>query len=171
MSVWILKLVHIATISIWIGGLLAIPFLLAQRQGLEDLALDRLHRLTRFLHVAVASPAAVVAVASGIALVFLRETWVGWFSVKLLLVGLLAGMHRFIGSRVRSTFEPDARRRRMLGAELTIGTVALSGSILWIVLSKPDLQSLLGAGGFFAPGALGTLLTPVAEPVTDAVTQ
>ena len=170
MSVWFAKIVHMAAISVWVGGLIAIPSLLVQRKGLEDQALHRLHRLTRFLHVSVVSPAALVAVVSGIALVFLRETWVEWFSVKLLLVGLLAGMHRFVGSGVRKTFEPDARGGWLGSAALSIGTIALAAGILWLVLAKPDFGMQPLAGGFFAPGALGALLGPFADPVIDAAT-
>jgi len=42
-----LKFVHLATIAIWSGGLIVLPFLFWQRRGLAGPDLERLHRMTR----------------------------------------------------------------------------------------------------------------------------
>jgi protoporphyrinogen IX oxidase len=47
-----LKFVHLATIALWSGGLLVLPFLFWQRQPLAaGPELERLHRVTRFVYV------------------------------------------------------------------------------------------------------------------------
>ena len=81
--IWMMKLLHLTMIAIWSGGLVALPFLLFQRRSLTGEDLHRLHRLVRALYVSILSPAAFVAIASGTALVFLRGTFVEWFSIKL----------------------------------------------------------------------------------------
>jgi uncharacterized membrane protein len=69
----LLKFVHLAAIAVWSGGLLVLPFLFWQRATVAaGPDLDRLHRLTRFVYVGMTSPAAVVAIGSGTALIFLK---------------------------------------------------------------------------------------------------
>jgi protoporphyrinogen IX oxidase len=47
-----LKFIHLATIAVWSGGLIILPFLFWQRRGIETgPGLERLHRLTRFVYV------------------------------------------------------------------------------------------------------------------------
>ena len=43
------------------------------------------------------SPAAFVAIASGTALIFLQATFVEWFSLKMVLVGIMAMLHVVAG--------------------------------------------------------------------------
>jgi len=70
-----LKFAHLAAIAIWSGGLLVLPFLFWQRGTVADGPdLDRLHRITRFVYVGMTSPAAVIAIGSGTALIFLRSS-------------------------------------------------------------------------------------------------
>src|SRR5690606_14913406 len=97
MTVVILKFLHAATISLWSAGLLALPFIYRQRRGLEGDHLYRLHIFTRYFYVGFVSPSAFVAIGTGTALIFLRETYVAWFSWKLLLVTVMTGIHLFSG--------------------------------------------------------------------------
>ena len=61
----ILKFIHLAAIAVWSGGLIVLPFLFWQRRGIETgPELDQLHRLTRFVYVGMASPAAFIAIGS-----------------------------------------------------------------------------------------------------------
>ena len=107
----LLKFVHIGAIGIWSAGLIVLPYLFWQRGHLPGggFELDRLQRLTRFIYVALTSPAAFLAIASGTALIFLQATFAEWFSLKLLLVGAMAMLHvvaGLIGTRLILT---DAR--------------------------------------------------------------
>jgi protoporphyrinogen IX oxidase len=92
-----LKFVHLATIAIWSGGLIVLPFLFWQRRGLAGPDLDRLHRMTRFVYVALTSPAAFIAIGSGTALIFLQATFREWFTLKMLLVGVMVMLHVLAG--------------------------------------------------------------------------
>src|SRR5690606_25139269 len=105
MEAW-LKLLHVATIALWSAGLIALPFLYWQRRGLEQQRLHRLHAFTRFFYVALLSPAAFVAVASGTALILLMGTYENWFSAKLVGVSALTGIHIFSGMVILRLFEP-----------------------------------------------------------------
>ncbi len=160
-ALWLVKAVHVATISLWAAGLLTLPFLLAQRSAVGGAALHRLHALTRFLYVALVSPAAFVAILSGTTLIFLQATYVEWFSAKLAFVGLMVVLHIVTGLAVVRVFARD----RGLGAfgttGLTLGQLAAIGPILWLVLDKPALDSAAIGPELFAPGSLARLLGPL----------
>jgi protoporphyrinogen IX oxidase len=170
MTIWLVKLVHVAAIAVWVGGLVALPSLLAGRTGLQDAPLERLHRAARFLHIALVSPAAYVAIASGTVLVFLRETWTVWFAVKLVLVGLLVVLHVGMGLALLSTFQPEGRHRRLIGAGLRAAAVAAGVGILWAVLAKPEIDVAAVAGEAFEPGALGRWFDATVAPLIDGAT-
>ncbi|HLS58659.1 MAG TPA: hypothetical protein VK022_03435, partial [Paracoccaceae bacterium] len=71
-AIWLVKAVHIAAIAIWSGGLVSLPVLMLRRRGLTGEAVHDLHRIVRYLHVEIVSPAAFVAVIAGMALIFMR---------------------------------------------------------------------------------------------------
>ena len=118
--VW-LKFIHMAAISIWCGGLICLPGLYAQRHNVEtDDALYRLQGLVRFAYVSLISPAAFVAVGSGIVLFFLQGTFVEWFSLKMAFVGVLVSLVALVyGAR-------SVRRPFVLGAASALAGVALA---------------------------------------------
>lgn len=148
------KFVHVATIALWAGGLVALPLLYVQRRGLEGEALYGLHAFTRFFYVGIVSPAAFVAIGSGTVLVFLRETFVVWFSIKLALVAAMTGIHIFAGLAILRLFERGHFYpvwRAVAGVVLTVLVVT---GILAVVLGKPQFGPLEDLEPFFAPGAL-----------------
>jgi len=159
--IWMTKLLHLGAISVWAGGLLVMPFLFRQRSGLSDEPLHRLHRLVRTLYVSLLSPAAFVAIASGTALIFLQSTFIEWFSVKLLVVGILSALHVRAGLLVLAVFDPDGSISRGGALSMTAATVAAVTAILVVVLWKPliDVDDL--APGLFQPGRLAEILAPV----------
>jgi putative membrane protein len=167
---WLTKFLHLSAVALWLGGLLALPFLMVQRSGLEGESLERLQRMVRFLYVALTSPAAFVAIAAGTALIFLRWTFVEWFTLKIACVGALAALHALIGLRVLSVFEHEGQIGKLAAVALTGVASAASLAILWLVLAKPDLDARAFAGGLMAPGALGEALAPIVDPVTSAMT-
>lgn len=154
MVILITKLIHIAAVALWVGGLVSLPYLLVQTRYVNVAAPERLHRFVRFLHITIVSPAAFVAVAAGIALIFLREIYFVWFSAKLYLVAVLVICHVRIGQLIISSFESE----RQLGrrpATLLSGTVALSAlGILYFVLSKRNISLDAIAGESAEPGWL-----------------
>jgi uncharacterized membrane protein len=158
--IWMVKLLHLTTISIWAGGLLALPYLLFQRRALSGEPLHRLHRLARALYVSILSPAAFVAIASGTALVFLRDTFVEWFSIKLVIVGVLAALHVRAGLLILRVFDADGRLGRGGATSLTVATLAAVSGVLVIVLWKPQIDALALAPDLFRPGGLSDFLVP-----------
>ena len=157
-----LKFVHIATIAVWAGGLIVLPYLFWQRRlfaaGPE---LDRLHRVTRFVYVAMTSPAAFVAIGSGTALIFLQSTFREWFTLKMLLVGAMVMLHVVAGLVAVRVFAPDGRFGSRACVALTTLYLVLIVAILWVVLAKPAIDSAQFAPGLFEPGALAPWLRQI----------
>jgi protoporphyrinogen IX oxidase len=152
----LLKFVHLAAIAIWSAGLIILPFLFRQRRALDvGWELDRLHRMTRFVYVEMASPAAVIAIGSGTALIFLQATFQEWFSTKMVLVGAMVMLHVVAGLVLGHLFLPGGRFSRVSCVALSSAYIVLITAIIWIVLAKPHIDSNQFATGLFRPGALG----------------
>jgi len=150
-----LKFVHLAAIAVWSGGLIALPFLFWQRRTLEaGLDLDRLHRVARLVYVELTSPAAFIAIASGTALIFLRATFAEWFSLKMVLVGIMAMLHVVAGLVLVQLFLPEGRFSRLSYLALTSAYIVLITAIIWIVLAKPHIDANQIAAHLFEPGGL-----------------
>jgi protoporphyrinogen IX oxidase len=157
-----LKFVHLAAIALWSGGLLALPFLFRQRDQVASAAeLDQLHRLARFVYVDAASPAALIAIASGTALIFAQATFEEWFSLKMLLVTAMVMLHVAAGLVLLHLFSPQARFSRSASAALTSTYLVVITAILWIVLAKPHIDSTGFAAKMFTPGGLARITASV----------
>ncbi|WP_439815139.1 CopD family protein [Zavarzinia sp. CC-PAN008] len=156
-----LKLVHMAAIAIWSAGLLCLPALYVRRgRTVAGPSFHRLHGMVRYLYVTVLSPAAFVAIASGTALIFARETFEPWFSLKLLLVGAMVSLHVLTGLLVIRLFAADAFYPVWRSAGATLASLSVISAILAVVLAKPDLPHLLPAE-LGEPGALRRLAEPI----------
>jgi protoporphyrinogen IX oxidase len=161
----LLKFVHLAAIAIWSAGLIVLPFMFRQRRALElGWELDRLHRMTRFVYVEIASPAAFVAIASGTALIFLQATFQEWFSTKMVLVAAMAMLHVVAGLVLGRLFLADGRFGRVSCVALSSGYIVLITAIIWIVLAKPHIDSNQFATDLFTPGALGQFFGDTRTP-------
>ncbi len=157
----LLKFVHIAAIAIWTAGLISLPSLYVQRAFVQsDDALYRMQRMTRFAFVVLISPAAFIAVASGIALSFAREVFAPWFSWKLAFVGLLAIFHVFSGLVVIRLFKDGEVYPAWRFVVATASCCAVVLAILVLVLAKEAPQISLPAV-MSEPGGLGRLLEPL----------
>ena len=155
----LLKFVHLAAIALWSGGLLALPFLFWQRRALElGPDLDRLHRIVRLVYVELTSPAAFIAIASGTALIFLQATFAEWFSVKMVLVGLMAMLHVVAGLVIHQLFSPKGRFGRLSLVTLASSYAVLITAIVWVVLAKPHIDSNQFMVHLFEPGGLSKVL-------------
>lgn len=165
----LMKFIHIAAIAIWAGGLLALPLLYGRRQAVP--AGDerfRLQGVIRFTYVILLSPAAFVAIGSGTVLIFLRETFTPWFSLKLGFVALLTATHILSGLVIIRLFAEDRPVRRLYFPLLWGISLVAVLAILTLVLGKPALDpgGLLPAA-LSEPGALRRLildLTPWTTP-------
>jgi uncharacterized membrane protein len=151
-----LKFIHLATIAVWSGGLIVLPLLLWQRRYAVDMAdLERLHRITRFVYVAMTSPAAFIAIGTGTALIFLQTTFKEWFSLKMVLVGAMAMLHVLAGLTAVKVFGPNGRFSTLACVALTSVYLLVIVAILWVVLAKPGIDANAIAPHLFDPGALG----------------
>jgi len=141
--IWI-KALHIAAISFWSAVLLCLPALYVQRAEESGKAsLHRLQEMVRFIYVGVLSPAAFIAIASGTWLIFLRETFEPWFSVKLVLVGILSTIHALTGLVIIRLFEKDNVYPAWRFVVVTIFTILVIVLILTVVLLKPEFPDIL----------------------------
>lgn len=164
--VW-LKLLHVASLAVWAGGILLMPILLGQRQAAgEGSRLHRLHAFTRFAYITVISPSAFVAIGSGTALILVREPFVPWFALKLVLVGILVALHVWIGLLVLSIFDEGGRfaRWRVYAGVGTLSCVVTA--IFWVVLAKPDIALDVLPAFLFEPGGLRRVAADVIPGLT-----
>jgi protoporphyrinogen IX oxidase len=162
----ILKFIHLATIAVWSGGLIVLPFLFWQRRGIQTgPELDQLHRLTRFVYVGMGSPAAFLAIGSGTILIFLQTTFLEWFSLKMLLVAIMVMLHVIAGLILAHLFEPSGHFGRLSFIALTSAYLVLITAIILVVLAKPHIDSNQIATSLFAPGGLRQTLGEIRIPM------
>jgi len=160
----LLKFIHLGTIAVWSAGLIVLPFLFWQRRSLEGMELYRLHRLTRFVYVGMTSPAAFLAIGSGTALIFLQSTFLEWFSLKMVLVGILVMLHVVAGSILMHLFEPGGTFSRYSCIVLTASFLVLTTAIIGVVLVKPHIEANQFATSLFVPGGLRQVLGETRMP-------
>lgn len=155
----IAKLLHIAALLIWCAGLVLLPLTLSFHPGGPDQhRFNRVRLLTHVAYTQIVTPAAVIAVGTGILLIFLREVFDHWFAAKLLMVSMLAACHAWIGHQVAKIAEHREAYDAPYGTPLAIGNLAVMVAILATVLLKPAipesvmpdwLTSPYGAGLWF----------------------
>lgn len=147
-----MKALHIASLALWVGALIGQPLLLARhRRAEEQEEFARVRRFAHFSYIGVTTPAAVIAVGSGTALIFLREVFEPWLYLKLLVVGLLVMFHALVGHLNVKVGEESGRFRPPRGLPLTMLVVATSTVILLLVLAKPDLSGFQFPSWLTAP--------------------
>lgn len=140
------KFLHIAALAIWCAGLVSLPLLLSKHDK-DDAQAEyaRLRLLTHKAYVVIVTPAAVITIALGTALVFLRGAFVPWMFAKLVAVGVLVILHAWIGhitlieGERQGHYDPP---RYFPAFALTI-TAAATMTILGLVLGKPQLSGRL----------------------------
>lgn len=149
MTVWLdvliphLKVIHVGFMAIWVAGLVALPRMLARHDpalGQPDFA--RIRNATHYGYVWAITPAAVLAIASGTALIFLRDAFTGWMFAKLVLVGGLVALHAWVGHAIVAVAEPEGRHDPPGPLVPTLALLLVVPGILLLVLSKPELGEL-----------------------------
>lgn len=135
-----LKAIHVVTIAVWASGLIWLPGLLIQGRGRSRAEIVHIHRFGRYAFDAIVSPAAVVAVATGTALIFSVGVAEGWLYLKLAAVAGMVIVHMLIGRALdwearRSNAPGRTARVVMAGASAVLASV-----VLWLVLQKPAID-------------------------------
>ncbi len=139
MIAWV-KGLHIACLLIWCAGLVYLPLLLARHDHtMSPAEFNRLRMMTRFTYVVVASPAAILAILLGSALIPMRDVTEGWFALKLVAVAGLALFHAHCGAMLSRLGHETGRRPYSISMGQTLIPVLLIAVALWLVLAKPDL--------------------------------
>ncbi len=144
LAAW-LKALHIAALAVWAGGLLALPGMLIREQRLASGDTHTLwqHRVSRFAYDVLISPAAVVTIGSGTALLFVTWPLQGWMFVKLAAVGALAITHIQVGRIIDHIEAPEATPSSLRTASIVGAASILIVLILWLVLHKPTFEKTL----------------------------
>ena len=142
----LVKFLHIAALCVWSAGLIGLPLVLARHAPGDDQAeFARLREVTHRAYTGVVTPAAVIAIALGTALIFMRGVFEPWMFAKLVGVGVLVLLHAWIGhitlivGERQGTYDPPRGWPLM-----TISVATLAGVvILLLVLGKPLLSESL----------------------------
>lgn len=143
----LLKTLHIAGLVVWCAGLLALPLLLGLYRSImvHPAPADVLHNYTRFrrlthlTYTAVATPAAIVAIAAGTGLIFAAQVFEIWLLLKLACVAGMVLAHAWLGHLIVQSGERSlAWRMPRPGMSLVLAVPCMLG-VLWLVLVKPEL--------------------------------
>jgi protoporphyrinogen IX oxidase len=133
-----LKSIHIASLLLWCAALFYLPALFAAHPRVRDRTrFWRLRVITRFTYVAVASPAAVVATGTGIALIFVSPSLGAWLILKLNAILLMMLYHLYCGWTITRLYRTRVVRRPGWHVAGMIVPATMIPTVFWLVLHKP----------------------------------
>ncbi len=134
-----LKLIHIAAVAVWAAALLYLPGLFAAHpaRSHSESEFKQLRHQTRLVYVGLMSPAAVIAVVSGTALVFLAASLGGWMVLKLMTVTGMVMLHTYMGRLMGLLYEAPELRRPATHLLLLIPATLLIVAVIVLVSWKP----------------------------------
>lgn len=138
-----LKSLHIGMLVIWCAGLFALPLMLARHDpaiGQADYA--RIRRATHYAYAFVITPAAVIAIASGTGLIFLRGVFFTWLFAKLVFVAAMVGFHVWIGYVLVEVAERRGVHKVPRATMPLLLLMVPITCVLVLVLAKPDLEQI-----------------------------
>ena len=147
----ILKTLHIAALVIWCAALVCLPILLSlHRQIAADPAANavqrnytRFRKLTHVTYTAVATPAAVIAIAVGTVLIFVAQVFEVWLLAKLTCVVGMVLAHIWLGHLIVQSSEREVDWRMPWPALALLLALPSILGVLWFVLAKPDLTQMV----------------------------
>lgn len=140
----IVKGVHIAALVLWCAGLVALPLMLGEhRRGEDQLEYARLRLLTHRSYTFIITPAAVVAIAAGTLLIYLRGQFVPWMFAKLVAVGVLVALHALIGHTVVLMSERRGEYVPPSPFPLVMASLVTMIAVLLLVLAKPGMPEFM----------------------------
>ncbi|RZL62854.1 MAG: hypothetical protein EOP81_14920 [Variovorax sp.] len=132
-----LKLLHISAVIVWCGALLYLPAAVVAAGVPVNGAASSGSPPLRRIFTGVATPAALIAIASGSAIFLLQGPLVPWLIAKLALVALLVLGHGACGMLILRVERNERRGLHGLGVAVSVTTVAWLLGIAWLVLAKP----------------------------------
>lgn len=132
-----LTLLHVTSVSLWSGGLVALPLLLLRRAASAGVALRSRHA-ARMVYLAVICPSAVLAVLTGTALAARTSVAPDWLHLKLWLVAGMALMHVLAARRIDGSFGGFRPPAALLRASASVAG-GLAVAILLVGFVRPPL--------------------------------
>lgn len=146
------KALHIGFLALWIAGLFALPRMLSRHdRDLVRAEYALIRRATHYGYVWVITPAAVLAIATGGTLIFLREIFSVWIFAKLVLVAGLVAVHAWVGHTILAVAESEGRHEPPDALVPTLAICGLVTGILFLVLAKPELEEVPMPSWLLAP--------------------
>lgn len=143
MMIWV-KAAHIIALSIWAGGLIALPALLRRDSEMAGPAMAaRLHHFTRFAYDALVSPAAVIAIATGTALIFSYVVIDDWLFLKMMAVAGMGAVHMMIGRALDQSEGESFKPSHFKRVALFTGAIVFVSLTLYFVLARPQIDPAL----------------------------
>lgn len=133
----LIKLLHIASVSLWLAGALYLPQIFRlHSEAPDDAETGRLIAMARRLYFGLMTPAGIIAVLLGTWLIYFGFEG-GWLPTKLSMVLLLTLFHLYCG-RLLLLLEKRTmpHRARFFGA-LTFVPLPLLGAIVTLAVAKP----------------------------------
>lgn len=149
-----LKFVHLAALVAWCAALIGLPLLMmAHGRTASQRQYVRFRLITHIGYIAVATPAALLTIAAGTALIFAARVFDPWLLVKLAFVAGMVLVHVWLGHLIQRSGEERRshwRAQPLLGLALALPMIA---AVLVLVLLKPDLDWMPGLipAQFLAP--------------------
>jgi protoporphyrinogen IX oxidase len=136
-----LKFLHIAALLCWCAALVGLPLLLNHYRGARiQTRFTEFRLITHYGYVAFASPAAVIAIGAGTALILVTEIQQEWLLLKLVFVAGMALVHAWLGNLILQSGERKASYKMpppLIALALVLPQMAV---VFWLVLAKPDLS-------------------------------
>lgn len=135
-----LKLLHIGAVIAWCGALLCLPLLLASAAappGACSPARVLARAWPRQVFIGIATPAALLAIASGTLIFAMQGPLAPWLMLKLAAVGVLVLGHGACGLLVLRTERGELGGLRRASRAVLALLLASLLAVAWLVLRKP----------------------------------
>ncbi len=136
------KALHIVALIIWCAGLFALPLMLTKHHPQHSqTAYARLRELSQFTYTALSTPAAIIAIVAGTALIFMRGVFEPWMFAKLAAVGLLVCLHAWQGHSLIKMGETAGQQEPPRAGLMLVLAIAMMALALVLVLAKPSFSA------------------------------
>ena len=137
------KALHLSFVAVWIAGLIALPRMLARHDRATTQAeFAQIRRATHYGYVWLITPAAILAIFTGSALIFMRDIFTVWIFAKLVVVAGLVAMHAWVGHTIIAVAETEGQHEPPEPLVPTMVIFGLVVAVLFLVLSKPELKEI-----------------------------
>ena len=137
------KALHLSFVAVWIAGLIALPRMLARHDRATTQAeFAQIRRATHYGYVWLITPAAILAIFTGSALIFMRDIFTVWIFAKLVVVAGLVAMHAWVGHTIIAVAETEGQHEPPEPLVPTMVIFGLVIAVLFLVLSKPELEGI-----------------------------